>query len=67
MENRDVTKAKSALEIYIKGLLQDYMNETGACIEQVEIKCAIHPDTQRRFIQQVKVLEPIQTLSAAFH
>lgn len=67
MDNAAIAKAKSALESYIKGLVQDFINETGVCVEEIKIDCAVHPDTHTRIIKQVTVLEDTQALGAAFY
>lgn len=66
MHNVDVVRAKNALESYIKGLLQVFINEYGIGVNEIKLDYTINPDTNTRVIKQVTVLDDNQTLSAAF-
>ena len=56
----DVKTAKKALESYIKGLMQDFINEYGMPIAQVQIDSQINTETNTRTITEVKVLTDME-------
>lgn len=66
MTDIDIAREKRATEIYIKGLLQDFINSTGLPIADVEIETGINPVTNTREIRNVKTKLDVQAVSMAF-
>jgi len=54
MKITDANQQRRALESYIKGLLQDFMNETDLHIQEIEIISTINPNTNKRVIRDIK-------------
>ena len=65
MRTIDANQQKKALESYIKGLLQDFTNETDLHIEQIEVVSSINPITNKRVITDVRAKLDSQTLMHA--
>jgi hypothetical protein len=62
MRTTDAKQQRKALESYIKGLLQDFTNETDLHIEEIEIISSVHPVTNKRVIKDVKAKLDRETL-----
>jgi len=58
--------SKRSLENYLQKVLQTFADTTGICIEEIRISSKVDPDTNKRTIKQVKALEDIQVVTAAW-
>ena len=65
MRTINANQQRKALESYIKGLLQDFTNETDLHIQEIEIASAVDPDTNKRVITEVKAKLDSETLVPA--
>ena len=65
MRNTDANQQRKALESYIKGLLQDFTNETDLHIQEIEIISSVNPRTNKRVIKEVKAKFDSETLLPA--
>ncbi len=63
MRTIDAKQQRKALENYIKGLLQDFTNETDLHIEEIEIISSVNPLTNKRVIKDVKAKLDSETLA----
>jgi hypothetical protein len=54
----DKTTAKKALSSYIKGLIQDFNNETGQHVESVHITYTIQDN--KRIVKEVEVITALE-------
>jgi hypothetical protein len=65
MRTIDANQQRKALESYIKGLLQDFINETDLHIGEIEIISTVNPVTNKRVIKEVKAKFESETLIPA--
>ena len=62
MRTIDANQQRRALESYIRGLLQDFTNETDLHIQEIEITSTVNPSTNKRVISEVKAKLDSETL-----
>jgi hypothetical protein len=62
MRTIDANQQRRALESYIRGLLQDFTNETDLHIQEIEITSTVNPSTNKRVITEVKAKLDSETL-----